>query len=101
MTFTSSTDAHVSSASVLRPVVVGGGDAGVVVENIQTAEGLDGVLHGGADALVVTDVRRDERRFSARGTDRLDHVVAVGEVGDHHAGALRGEQLGGNTTEAC
>ena len=85
---------------VRRAVVVAGGDAGVVVEHVEAAERLDGERHRGGDAVVVTDVGGDVRGLAARLGDRVDRVVAVGDVGDHHLRALASEELGGDPSEA-
>ena len=61
-------------AGVLGPVVVGGRDAGVVVEDVQAAERRDRVVHRGRDAVVVGHVGghvvapRRRRRRSPRPT---------------------------------
>ena len=55
----------------------------------------DGCLHGG----LVADVAAHVAGLAAGGADRLDGLGAVGQVGDHHARALPGEQLGGDPAE--
>ena len=61
-----------------RVVVVAEHHAGVVVQHVQTAERLDGVLHGGLDRLLVGDVAAHVRGLAAGRGDRLDGLVAVG-----------------------
>ena len=83
-----------------RVVVVAEHHAGVVVQDVQSTERLHGVLHGGFDRAFVGDVAAHEARLSTGGGDRFDRVVAVGQIGDHHACPLGGEQLGTDTAQS-
>ena len=56
--------------------------------------------HRGADAVVVARRRAATNDGLAAGrADGVDRVGAVGDVGDHHLGALASEQLGGDPPE--
>ena len=76
-----------------RIVVVGDHHAGVVVQDVQPAERLDGVRPRRRDRLLVGHVAAHARGLAAGGVDRLDRLVAVADVGEHDLGALGGEAL--------
>ena len=83
-----------------RIVVVAEHHAGVVVEHVQTAEGLDrdAAPPPRSTASSVTSQRTNAGLATGRG-DRLDHLVAVGHVGDDDLRTLGGEPLGTDPPE--
>jgi hypothetical protein len=95
VTLTSRTRDHVSSLVV----VVGGRDACVVVEDVQPAVIVDGMLDRGAHAVVVGHVDRRRRGAPAGGGDRRHRVRAVGDVGNENGRPLPREELGGDSVE--
>ena len=78
-------------------------DAGVVEGHVQPAEGVDRRVQGGLDVFGAGDVAAHGDGLAA---GLLDQACRLGvgllvDVGDHHAGALTGERLGGGAADAC
>src|SRR5436190_1993408 len=76
--------------------VVGREDAGVVVEDVQAVEGVDGESDHRVCLLRIRDVGMDECGVPAGVVDRVDGGLAVhlDDVGDDDASTFPGEQLG-------
>ena len=70
-------------------------ERGIVDQDVDLAEALDGLRHQVLDRLFVADVELDAgHRIGAMAAgDFLGQLLAVGDVGDHHARAFGGERL--------
>ena len=74
------------------------GVAGIVHDDVELAECVDGRLHEPLGSAVRSQVAGEDRRLPVDGRRRLLGGVAV-EVVDEHTGSLRGEELGGCATD--
>ena len=70
-------------------------DAGVVVEDVQAPERLEGKPHHRLDISRFGDISPDECRLASGRLDFLRGFLAGarGHVGNHHFGPLGGEQV--------
>ena len=81
-------------------------DAGVVDEDVEVAEVLDGCVDEALSLSGLRDIATDGDGFATGGCDGGDHIVRTslaGGVVDDDGGALRGERFGdgGSDTLGC
>ena len=77
-----------------------GHDAGVVVEDVEPSEALDGVVDHGAGVVLPRDIGLHEAGLAAGIGDLADGLLArIGrELRDNDLGTLRREHLGRDAT---
>ena len=63
------------------------------------AEGFNRVLHRSLDRLLVSDVAVDVAGLTAGRGDGLDHLIAIGHVGNDHLGSFGGKALRSNAAQ--
>ena len=70
-------------------------DRGVIDQDIDLPEALDGLRHQVLDRLLVADVAFHARHAVGAMTagDFGHQILAVGDIGYHHAGAFGGQRL--------
>ena len=103
LTLIASVVSQIEASVVVDRPVVGEHHAGVVVEDVQAAETFDGGRDHRARVVLVRDVGVHVGGLAAGGRDLGGGGLAgvVRDVGQHHAGALRGEELRGDHAHAA
>jgi len=107
---------HVQHQAEIRQVHLGKGlvaqDACIVDQNVDTAPGVDGLLHHGLHSLIVGHRGAIGQGLAASGTNLVHHglgrthrtaaaVHLAAQIVDQHLGAARGQQQGMFATQSA